>query len=73
MRFISDAINYPGGENPTADLSMFTIQTFWLDTKTSEDDEVVTLLLQQPCRFANLVIPTRQITSLRMGAARSVP
>ncbi len=37
-----DAINYPGGENPTADSSMFTIQTFWLDTKTSEDDEVVT-------------------------------
>jgi phage-related protein len=27
--------------NPTADPSMFTLQTFWLDTKTSEDDEVV--------------------------------
>lgn len=37
-----DAVNYAGGVNPTADSSMFTLQTFWLDTKTSEDDEVVT-------------------------------
>ena len=65
-----DAVNYPGGVNPTADSSMFTLQTFWLDTKTSEDDEVVTWALSSPADLQSLVIPTRQITSLCEWALR---
>ncbi|WP_446896635.1 phage minor tail protein L [Citrobacter freundii] len=65
-----DAANFPGGINPTADPTMFTIQTFWLDTKTSEDDEVVTWALSSPADLQGLVIPTRQITSLCEWALR---
>lgn len=65
-----DAVNYPGGVNPTADPSMFTLQTFWLDTKTSEDDEVVSWSLSSPADLQGLVIPTRQITSLCEWALR---
>jgi hypothetical protein len=34
---------------------MFTLQTFWLDTKTSEDDEVVCghLAARQTCKTGN--------------------
>ncbi|EJT4817546.1 phage minor tail protein L [Citrobacter freundii] len=65
-----DVANFPGGINPTADPTMFTIQTFWLDTKTSEDDEVVTWALSSPADLQGLVIPTRQITSLCEWALR---
>ncbi|QIB84485.1 phage minor tail protein L [Enterobacter sp. T2] len=65
-----DAVNYPGGVNPAADSSMFTLQTFWLDTKTSEDDEVVSWSLSSPADLQGLVIPTRQITSLCEWALR---
>lgn len=65
-----DAVNFPGGVNLTADSTMFTLQTFWLDTKTSEDDEVVTWSLSSPADLQNLVIPTRQITSLCEWALR---
>jgi phage-related protein len=37
---------------------MFTLQTFWLDTKTSEDDEVVSWSLSSPADLQGLVIPT---------------
>ena len=59
-----DAVNFPGSVNPTADPTMLSLQTFWLDTKISEDDEVVTWALSSPADLQNLVIPTRQITSL---------
>lgn len=65
-----DAANFPGGVNVTADPTMFTLQTFWLDTKTSEDDEVVTWVLSSPADLQGLVIPTRQITSLCEWALR---
>ncbi|QCA18273.1 phage minor tail protein L [Citrobacter freundii] len=65
-----DAANFPGGVNVTADPTMFTLQTFWLDTKTSEDDEVVTWALSSPADLQGLVIPTRQITSLCEWALR---
>ena len=65
-----DAVNFPDHVNPTADPSMFTLQTFWLDTKTSEDDEVVTWALSSPADLQGLVIPTRQITSLCEWALR---
>lgn len=60
----------PGGVNPTADPTAFSLQTFWLDTKTSEDDEVVSWSLSSPADLQNLVIPTRQITSLCEWALR---
>lgn len=65
-----DAVNFPDHVNPTADPTMFTLQTFWLDTKTSEDDEVVTWALSSPADLQGLVIPTRQITSLCEWALR---
>ncbi|MDY0972563.1 phage minor tail protein L [Siccibacter turicensis] len=65
-----DSINFPNAENPTADPTMFTLQTFWLDTKTTEDDEAVTWSLSSPADLQGLVIPTRQITSLCEWALR---
>ena len=65
-----DAANFPGGINQTADPTMYTLQTFWLDMKTSEDDEVVSWTLTSPADLQNLVIPTRQITSLCEWALR---
>lgn len=65
-----DAVNFPDHVNPTADPTMFTLQTFWLDTKTSEDDEVVTWALSSPADLQGQVIPTRQITSLCEWALR---
>lgn len=59
-----DAENFPGSVNPTADPTAFTLQTFWLDTKTSEDDESISWQLSSPADLQGLVIPTRQITSL---------
>lgn len=65
-----DAANFPGGINHTADSTMYTLQTFWLDMKTSEDDEVVSWTLTSPADLQNMVIPTRQITSLCEWALR---
>jgi lambda family phage minor tail protein L len=59
-----DAVNFPGGVNPTADPTMLSLQTFWLDMKSSEDDEVVTWALSSPADLQGQVIPSRQITSL---------
>lgn len=58
-----DAVNFPGG-NPSADATMFTKQTFWLDAKGAEDDEQVTWTMGSPADLQGLVIPTRLITSL---------
>lgn len=41
-----------------------------MGTKTSEDDEVVTWSLSSPADLQNLVIPTRQITSMCEWALR---
>ena len=65
-----DAVNFPDHVNPTADPTMFTLQTFWLDTKTCEDDEVVTWGLSSPADLQGLVIPTRQNSSLCEWALR---
>ena len=65
-----DAVNFPDSVNPTADPTAYTLQTFWMDTKSSEDDEVVTWSLSSPADLQGLVIPTRQITSLCDWALR---
>lgn len=65
-----DAANFSCGANPTADPTMFSLQTFWIDSKTSEDDEVIAWALSSPADLQGLVIPTRQITSLCEWALR---
>lgn len=65
-----DAVNFGSAGNPTADPSAYALQTFWLDSKGSEDDEQVTWTLSSPADLQNLVIPTRQITSLCEWAIR---
>jgi len=65
-----DAVNFPDGVNPTADPTMFSLQTFWLDTKTTEHDETVAWSMSSPADLQGLVIPTRQITSLCEWAMR---
>jgi len=65
-----DAVNFPGGVNPTADPTVFSLQTFWLDTKTAEHDETVAWAMSSPADLQGLVIPTRQITSLCEWAMR---
>jgi phage-related protein len=52
---------------------MFTLQTFWLDTKTSEDDEVVSWSLSSPADLQGLLSQPTNHLALRMGAARAVP
>lgn len=59
-----DAENFPNGLNASADPTAFSLQTFWLDAKTVEDDEVISWNLSSPADLQDLVIPTRQITSL---------
>jgi len=63
-------VNFPDGVNPTADPTMFSLQTFWLDTKTAEHDETVAWSMSSPADLQGLVIPTRQITSLCEWAMR---
>ncbi|MCR4457569.1 phage minor tail protein L [Pseudescherichia sp. L3] len=65
-----DAVNFPDGINPTADPTMFSLQTFWLDTKTAEHDETVAWAMSSPADLQGQVIPTRQITSLCEWAMR---
>lgn len=65
-----DAANFPDNSNPTADPTMFELQTFWLDAKTDDDDETVSWVLSSPADLQGLVIPTRQITPLCEWALR---
>lgn len=64
-----DSVNFPGG-NPSADNGAYSYQTFWLDTKSSEDDESVTWTLSSPADLQGQMIPTRLITSLCEWALR---
>ncbi len=65
-----DAVNFPGGDNPSADPTAYKLQTFWLDTKTAEHDETVAWAMSSPADLQGQVIPTRQITSLCEWAMR---
>ncbi|AHG23419.1 minor tail protein l [Edwardsiella phage eiAU-183] len=64
-----DARNFPDG-NPNADPDACSYQTFWVDTKSAEDDESITWTLSSPADLQGLKIPTRQITSLCTWAMR---
>lgn len=64
-----DAKNFIGG-NPSADPSQSFKQLWYIDSKTSEDNEVVEFKLASPLDLLGLMIPTRQITSLCTWACR---
>lgn len=65
-----DARNFPNG-NPTADASQCFKQVFFIDSKTTEDDEVVEFKLSSPMDLQGLVIPTRQISAICTWACRN--
>lgn len=58
-----DAINFPEG-NSTSDASQCFKQVFFIDSKTTEDNEVVEFKLSSPMDLQGLVIPTRQISAI---------
>lgn len=47
-----------------ADPSEKRVQTFWIDTKTYEDDEIVTFELSSPGDLDGVMLPKRQVTML---------
>lgn len=65
-----DAKNFPAG-NPTADPQQIKKQTWYIDSKTSEDNEVVEFKLSSPMDLQGLLIPTRQITAICTWACRN--
>lgn len=65
-----DAKNFPAG-NPTADPHQLKKQVWYIDSKTSEDDEVVEFRLSSPMDLQGLLIPTRQITAICCWANRN--
>lgn len=64
-----DARNFPAG-NATADASAYSYEVFWLDQKTSEDDESITWAMSSPADLQGKMLPARQITSLCEWALR---
>lgn len=57
-----DAVNFPGGVNPTADATAsYPDDTFFLDRKTTETREVVEFELCSTLDLAGIKIPRRQI------------
>ena len=65
-----DSRNFPGG-NPTADASQCFKQVFFIDSKTTEDNERVEFKLSSPMDLQGLVIPTRQISAICTWACRN--
>lgn len=64
-----DASNFASG-NPDADpLQCFT-QTWWIDSKSAEGDEVVTFTLGSPADLEGQLLPTRQLSQLCEWARR---
>lgn len=58
-----DAENFPSG-NPTADPMQEKLKVFYIDSKSSETNEVVEFTLSSPMDLQGLMIPTRQLHSL---------
>lgn len=56
-----DAVNFPGGTNPTADMGQFYPDEIWfVDQKTSENKLVVEWTLASPFDLMGVVLPRRQ-------------
>ncbi|HCI6749250.1 TPA: phage minor tail protein L [Klebsiella variicola subsp. variicola] len=64
-----DAKNFPGG-NSTADPSQKYTQLWYIDSKITEDNEVIEFKLSSPVDLQGLQIPTRQIMGLCTWACR---
>ncbi|ELW9440224.1 phage minor tail protein L [Pluralibacter gergoviae] len=58
-----DAENFPAG-NPTADPTQEKLKVFYIDSKSSETNEIVEFTLSSPMDLQGLMIPTRQLHSL---------
>lgn len=58
-----DPRNFPSG-NATADPTQEKLQTWYIDAKTDETDEVVEFTLASPMDLQGMMIPTRQLHSL---------
>lgn len=58
-----DARNYPNGNNE-ADPSKEKLDVYYIDSKTTEDEESVQFQLSSPADLQGIQIPTRQIHSL---------
>ena len=69
FRHYLDAINFVDG-NPKADAEQEKLQVYYIDRKSSEDDELVEFDLASPADLRGLRIPTRQIHSLCTWCAR---
>lgn len=71
-----DAVNFPGGVNPSADPSQeFPPDIYFLEQKTAETSEVVTFQLSSALDFSGQQLPARQIINnscswIRMGGYR---
>ncbi len=58
-----DAANFPDG-NPEADPEQEKVQVYYIDSKSTETNEIVEFTLSSPADLQGLLIPTRQIHSL---------
>ncbi|CAI0759598.1 phage minor tail protein L [Serratia grimesii] len=58
-----DARNYPDG-NPEADPTKEKLDVYYIENKTSEDDEIIQFQLSSPADLQGMQIPSRQIHSL---------
>lgn len=58
-----DAVNFPDG-NSEADPEQEKVQVYFIDSKSTETNEIVEFTLSSPADLQGLLIPTRQIHSL---------
>ncbi|TKI02663.1 phage minor tail protein L [Martelella alba] len=65
-----DARNFPDG-NANADPEQEKIEVWYIDSKTSEDNEQIQFALSSPADLEGIMIPTRQIHSLCTWAIRN--
>lgn len=58
-----DARNFTGG-NPSADTTQERLQVFYIDSKSSETNQVVEFTLSSPMDLQGLMLPTRQLHAM---------
>ncbi|WP_435954102.1 phage minor tail protein L [Dryocola sp. BD626] len=58
-----DARNFTGG-NPSADPTQEKLQVFYIDSKSSETNQVVEFTLSSPMDLQGLMLPTRQLHAM---------
>lgn len=66
-RFL-DAVNFPGGVNPSADpLAGYPDEVWFVDRKAGQDRRVCSYELASPADVAGVKLPSRQVMSRRCG------